>query len=232
MNVGLTKEFTVAETKEVIFHMNPLGSLGPYGFRASFYQNHLEIVGPGVSAVVLEVLNKGKWSDSLNDTYITLIPKSKSPLKGFFKLNLDAALSKVHYKVGISVIIRDWEGKIRATLRMKRDLFLNPFLAEVVAVAALHATLFCQDVGFKYIILEGDALQGVQGIQNSAEVGTSTCMIMADTRSMLANFDSWSVQHIERNKNKAAHALGKEALDILNTIIVMEKILQCILSLL
>lgn len=150
--------------------------------------------------------------------------------QGFFKLNLDAALSKVHCKVGIGVIIHDWEGKVRATLRMKRDIFPNPFLAEVVA--ALHATLFWQDVGFKNIILEGDALQVVQGIQNSAEVGASTCMIMADTRSMLANFVSWPVQHIGRNKNKAAHALGKDALDILNTIIVMEKIPQCILSLL
>lgn len=61
--------------------MNPLGSPSPDGFPAVFYQKHWDIVGPGISVVVLEVLNKGKWFESLNEAFIALIPKSKPPLQ-------------------------------------------------------------------------------------------------------------------------------------------------------
>lgn len=133
---------------------------------------------------------------------------------GFFKLNWDAALDMVHCQMGIGAITRDWEGKVSATLRMKRDLFPNPFLAE--AIPALQATLFCKNLGFKNIIIEGDALQVVHGIQRSYELDTCTGMIMVDTKSILANFDNWSVQHVGRNKSKVAHALGKNTLGIRN----------------
>lgn len=60
MNASLIKDFTVPKVKEAIFNMNSLRSPGPDGFRPSFYQNHWETVGPGVSFHVLEVLNEGK----------------------------------------------------------------------------------------------------------------------------------------------------------------------------
>ncbi|KAF5445537.1 hypothetical protein F2P56_034583 [Juglans regia] len=72
MTASLIKTFIMAEVKEAIFNMNPLGSPSLDGFLVAFYQNYWETVGPRVSAAVLEVQN---------DTYIALVWKSKSPLK-------------------------------------------------------------------------------------------------------------------------------------------------------
>lgn len=110
--------------------------------------------------------------------------------------------------VGIGAIFLDWEGKIKATLKMQKNLYPDPFLAK--AVAALQASLFCQDSGFRDTILEGDALQVVKGINHIKEIGTSIGMILADARSGLNRFDTWLVVHISRNNNKLAHVLSKD----------------------
>lgn len=56
--------------------------------------------------------------------------------------------------------------------------------------------LFSHDLGFRDIILEGDSLQIVQELNSSEENETSTSMILANARSLLANFDTWAVQHV------------------------------------
>lgn len=91
----------------------------------------------------------------------------QTPPQGTFKLNWDAALDGIHCKVGIGAVIRDWEGNIKATLRMSRSLFSNPLLAE--AVASLQVIIFCQDFGYTDIIMEGVSLQVVQELNNSLE---------------------------------------------------------------
>lgn len=47
--------------------------------------------------------------------------------------------------MGIGAIIRDWEGNVLASMRMKRDLLPDPLLTE--GFAALQATLFLQRPG-------------------------------------------------------------------------------------
>ncbi|XP_035550661.1 uncharacterized protein LOC118349577 [Juglans regia] len=51
----------------------------------------------------------------------------------------------------------------------------DSFLAE--AATALQESLFCQDLGFKNIILEGDILQVVKSINCNEEIGTNVGMI-------------------------------------------------------
>lgn len=43
----------------------------------TFFRKWLHIVGESITAVVLQALNCGKFSYSLNHTFITLIPKKK-----------------------------------------------------------------------------------------------------------------------------------------------------------
>ncbi|XP_042958049.1 uncharacterized protein LOC122293560 [Carya illinoinensis] len=61
--------------------MNPLGSPGPDGFPAIFFQSHWLMVGNDVIAAVLEHLNTKSGFQAINHTFITLIPKKNSPLK-------------------------------------------------------------------------------------------------------------------------------------------------------
>ncbi|XP_042969022.1 uncharacterized protein LOC122301695 [Carya illinoinensis] len=79
MNFWLTKAFTEEEVTAAIKGMNPLGSPGPDGFPAVFYQQHWCTVGKRVTEVVLEALNSRQGLSDLNQTFISLIPKKKLP---------------------------------------------------------------------------------------------------------------------------------------------------------
>ena len=61
--------------------MHPTKAPGPDGMSPMFYQQYWEIVGPEVIKCVLDSLNTGVLPCGINDTYICLIPKVKSPQK-------------------------------------------------------------------------------------------------------------------------------------------------------
>jgi hypothetical protein len=59
--------------------MHPLKAPGPDGLPALFFQKYWHIVGEDVKKLALGILNDGKSPESINKTYITLIPKCKNP---------------------------------------------------------------------------------------------------------------------------------------------------------
>jgi hypothetical protein len=69
---------------------------GPDGLTAGFYQFHWEILGPRVTAAVLDFLNGGAMPESINNTTIVLIPKVKNPqeMKQFRPISLCNVISK------------------------------------------------------------------------------------------------------------------------------------------
>jgi hypothetical protein len=79
MNESLTRPYTAEEVKKAIFMMGPNKALGPDGLTAGFYQEHWDLVGPSVIAVVLNFLNGGIMVEDINKTTIVLIPKIKNP---------------------------------------------------------------------------------------------------------------------------------------------------------
>ena len=77
----LDGDFKVCEVKEALNQMAPLTALGPDGMSPIFYKFFWHIVGEDVTAVVLRALNSSIVPESLNTTFITLIPKIKNPKK-------------------------------------------------------------------------------------------------------------------------------------------------------
>ena len=59
--------------------MHPTKALEPDGMLPIFFKHYWNIIRPEVVNCVLSSLNSGKMSCSLNETYICLIPKVKSP---------------------------------------------------------------------------------------------------------------------------------------------------------
>ncbi|XP_042939454.1 uncharacterized protein LOC122274482 [Carya illinoinensis] len=113
----------------------------------------------------LRLLNH-KPSSSLNSEIDPLAQWLAPPI-GYYKINWDATMDNQKCKVGISIVIRDWEGKVMATMRMNKFLSPDAHLAE--AVAALHPILLGIELGLRDIILEGDALNVVKEINRTED---------------------------------------------------------------
>ena len=59
--------------------MAPLTVPGPNGMSPIFYKTYWHIVGDDIISIVLNSLNLGNVHESLNSTFIALIPKVKNP---------------------------------------------------------------------------------------------------------------------------------------------------------
>ena len=81
MNQSFIKEFTKEEVLVVLKQMHLTKAPGPDGMSAIFFQKYWDLVGNDVTSMVLNVLNCNKSIVEINKTYITLVPKTKSPTK-------------------------------------------------------------------------------------------------------------------------------------------------------
>ena len=101
MNDSLTREFTSTEVEQAIGQMSPSTAPGPDDMPPIFYKKFWHIVGPDTIKGVLSCLNSGQLSTSINHTYITLIPKTKSPTRvtEFRPISLCNVLYKIISKV-------------------------------------------------------------------------------------------------------------------------------------
>ena len=101
MNNSLNKPYTTEEVLKALHHMAPLTTPGPDGMSPIFYKSFWHIVGKDVTEVVLTALNSGTIPDSINSTFIALIPKIKYPWKvsGFRLISLCNMVYKLIAKV-------------------------------------------------------------------------------------------------------------------------------------
>ena len=81
MNSSLDRPFIAEEVQRALHHMALLTAPRPDGMSPIFYKSFWHIVGKDVTEVVLNALNSGFVPDSLNSTFVTLIPKIIDPKK-------------------------------------------------------------------------------------------------------------------------------------------------------
>ena len=81
--------------------MAPLTALGPDGMSPIFYKSFWHIVGEDVTTMVIKVLNSSVVLESLNSTFIALIPKVEQPRKvsDFHPISLCNVIYKLISKV-------------------------------------------------------------------------------------------------------------------------------------
>lgn len=92
------------------------------------------------------------------------------------------------------------------------------------------AAALCYDTGFQKLILEGDALQVVNNLTNNVKDWSQAGILLEDTRKLLDFYAFWCAKSIERYANKAAHYLAKNALSLLENLVYVEEIPNCIQS--
>lgn len=81
MNRLLTAEYTREEVERALKQMEPLKALGLDGLPPLFSQQYWKCIGDEMSIAILSCWNSGTIPPSINHTFITLIPKVKSPTK-------------------------------------------------------------------------------------------------------------------------------------------------------
>ena len=79
MNDMLQKEYTRVEVDTTLHQMEVLKARGLDGMRPMFFQHYWQTIMDDVLAAMLSCLNTGSIPPSINKTFITLIPKVKSP---------------------------------------------------------------------------------------------------------------------------------------------------------
>ena len=110
MNAELISEFIKAEVEVALKQMAPLKAPGPDGMLLIFFQHYWNSIGDDVVKAVLSCLNSKKNLLGLNHTFITLIPKVKSPK--YFTEFCPIALCNILYKLVSKVL----ENKLKRVL--------------------------------------------------------------------------------------------------------------------
>lgn len=101
MNEELLTEFTIEEVWRALKQMHPTKVLDTDGMSPIFYKKFWDIVGSDVINCVLNALNFGVMPSNLNETFICLIPRVKSPKKitEFKPISLCNVIYKIISKV-------------------------------------------------------------------------------------------------------------------------------------
>jgi ribonuclease HI len=96
------------------------------------------------------------------------------------------------------------------------------------ALGAVLAAEFGRDLGLQDILLEGDSLLVVKAIKEPWTQWRSYGHLVEDARGVLNTRRSWTIGHVKRETNYAAHTLAKEAVNGVIDQIWMEEIPLCI----
>ncbi|XP_059436766.1 uncharacterized protein LOC132169828 [Corylus avellana] len=114
--------------------------------------------------------------------------------------------------MGMSVVIWDHEGRVRAVKCSLKQGSFDPTAAETMA--AIHALKLCMALGMLNIRMEGDAKNVVDALNSREENWSRTGHLVDEARNLLKGFNIWDIKYVNRNANFAAHHIAKMAANV------------------
>lgn len=125
----LKAEFTTEEVLDGLKSCNGNKALGPNGFNLKFLKVFWYLLKDDIMCIFKELYYSGKFVESLNSTFITLIPKRNeaNEFKDFRPISLVGCVYKLIAKVLGRRLFRCWErllGNVNMLL-LKEDRFLT-----------------------------------------------------------------------------------------------------------
>ena len=139
MNANLTREFTADEVELALKQMKPLTAPGPDGMSPIFFKSCWNFIRHDVIDASLAILNSGNMPTSLNHTYISLIPKIKSPEKANdFR---PISLFNVLYKIVSKTIANRLKNLLPKLVSKSQSAFMSDRLISdniIVVLETLH----------------------------------------------------------------------------------------------
>ena len=126
-----------------------------------------------------------------------------------FKANVDGVVFAELKAVGIGVVIRDMEGKVKTALSKKINAPLGSVEAEVKAFEM--GIQFAKDMGIRDVLIEGDSLIVQRALNELASPPPLVDAVIVGIQDASADFHPIAFTHVGCQGNKSAHLLAKYA---------------------
>ncbi|KAL4377484.1 hypothetical protein GQ457_02G021740 [Hibiscus cannabinus] len=148
------------------------------------------------------------------------------PDENHVKINFDASFNAAQRTSVSGVIVRDTNGYIMAAGSFPHSHVSDPEMAE--ARACEQAVSLAQDLGFRRVIFEGDALNVISKLNNLASDLSEISVILKNIHDQRSSFLSLSFLHVKRKGNEAAHLLAKEGRKFASKRVWIEEAPSCV----
>ncbi|OMO77333.1 hypothetical protein CCACVL1_15074 [Corchorus capsularis] len=167
---------------------------------------------------------------------VTPLPKAgnevrwKAPPRGVIKINFDGSFHAASKYGSFGVVGRDHNGQVMGSMAGRFEHVLDGFAAE--ARAALKAIEWSKDMGFKDVILEGDALTIIKKLSSKLQDLSPIGTFIEEIKLHSSLFNSCTFSHIGRDGNTTAHALASYGFSLQEETIWMEELPTLVLDVL
>jgi ribonuclease HI len=125
-------------------------------------------------------------------------------------MNWDVAFQKSSRSMGEGVVLRDEKGEGILAVAQFLPQVTDPSMAKVVAL--WKAVQICGELGYTKVVFEGNSLLITESLNQCFPCLKNYGQIIEDTRVVLKSFHFFTVQHVKRGANQAAHMLATLAL--------------------
>ncbi|KAA3456039.1 reverse transcriptase [Gossypium australe] len=122
----------------------------------------------------------------------------------------DAAFNTRSNKSMAGLVVTDRTGGIVKTMNISNSNVPTPFTAE--AYVGYHAVKLVRSMGFQTVRIKGDSRTVIKKCQMNKTDKSVISAIIKDIQELSKQFLKIEFQFIDRNKNKMAHRIAKEAL--------------------